>query len=89
MGWNSVAFRKNHPVFAGISKQAEFYFVHSFYADPSDEASVAGWTHYGMKFCSALARGSLVAVQFHPEKSGRPGLALLKNFCRWRGENAQ
>ena len=89
MGWNSVAFRKNHPVFAGISKQAELYFVHSFYADPSDEASVAGWTHYGMNFCSALARGSLVAVQFHPEKSGRPGLALLGNFCRWRGDDAQ
>lgn len=89
MGWNSVAFRKNHPVFAGISEEAEFYFVHSFYADSADDASVAGWTHYGIKFCSAVARGSLVAVQFHPEKSGRPGLALLGNFCRWRGDNAQ
>ena len=89
MGWNNVAFRKNHPVFAGISEEAEFYFVHSFYADPADDAAVAGWTHYGIKFCSAVARGSLVAVQFHPETSGRPGLALLENFCRWKGDDAQ
>jgi imidazole glycerol-phosphate synthase subunit HisH len=89
MGWNSVTFRKEHPVFSGIPGNAEFYFVHSFYADPAEDADVAGRTHYGISFCSAAARGSLVAVQFHPEKSGRPGLTLLDNFRRWKGNHAQ
>ncbi|MBN2437480.1 MAG: imidazole glycerol phosphate synthase subunit HisH, partial [Deltaproteobacteria bacterium] len=88
MGWNRVRFCKNHPVFAGIPENAEFYFVHSYHPAPADEAWVAGWTDYGMRFCSVVARGSLVAVQFHPEKSGRPGLALLANFCRWKGNDA-
>ncbi|MBW6486990.1 MAG: imidazole glycerol phosphate synthase subunit HisH [Syntrophobacterales bacterium] len=88
MGWNSVEFKQGHPVFAGIPRESEFYFVHSFYTAPADENCVAGWTDYGIRFCSAVARGSLVAVQFHPEKSGRPGLTLLANFCRWRGDYA-
>jgi glutamine amidotransferase len=89
MGWNSVDFPRRHPVFADISRDAEFYFVHSYYTAPDDESVVAGWTDYGMRFCSAVARGSLVAVQFHLEKSGRPGLTLLTNFCRWRGDYAE
>jgi imidazole glycerol-phosphate synthase subunit HisH len=89
MGWNSVAFRGDHPVFADIPEGAEFYFVHSYYPAPSDEGWAAGWTEYGIRFCSAVARGNLVAVQFHPEKSGRPGLTILANFCRWGGKYAQ
>jgi glutamine amidotransferase len=89
MGWNRVSFRKGHPVFAGIPAEAEFYFVHSYYPAPADETWVAGWTDYGIRFCSAVTRGNLVAVQFHPEKSGRPGLTLLANFCRWGGNDAQ
>jgi glutamine amidotransferase len=89
MGWNRVAFRKDHPVFAGLPDAAEFYFVHSYYPAPSDERWIAGWTTYGIPFCTAVARGNLVAVQFHPEKSGRPGLAILANFCRWGGKDAQ
>jgi glutamine amidotransferase len=89
MGWNRVSFSKNHPVFAGIPENAEFYFVHSYHPVPADETWVAGRTDYGIRFCSAVARGSLVAVQFHPEKSGRPGLTLLANFCRWGGSDAQ
>jgi glutamine amidotransferase len=89
MGWNRVAFRPNHPVFAGIPEAAEFYFVHSYYPDPHDPAWAAGWTEYGIRFCAAVARGNLVAVQFHPEKSGRPGLRLLANFCRWGGKDAE
>ncbi len=89
MGWNSVEFKKDHPVFADIPADAEFYFVHSFYTAPDKESSVAGWTDYGVRFCSAVTWGSLVAVQFHPEKSGRPGLEILANFCRWRGDYAQ
>ncbi len=89
MGWNSVAFRADHPVFSGIPGGAEFYFVHSYYPAPSDEEWAAGWTEYGIRFCSAVARANLVAVQFHPEKSGRPGLTILANFCRWGGKYAQ
>jgi glutamine amidotransferase len=89
MGWNRVAFRKGHPVFSDIPEDAEFYFVHAYYPAPADEGSVAGWTDYGIRFCAAFARGNLVAVQFHPEKSGRPGLAILANFCRWGGKYAQ
>jgi imidazole glycerol-phosphate synthase subunit HisH len=85
MGWNRVTFRRRHPVFQDISPDAEFYFVHSYYPAPSDESAVLGTTDYGINFCSVLAVNNLVAMQFHPEKSGRPGLQILKNFCAWRG----
>lgn len=85
MGWNSVNFKGEHPVFAKIAPEAEFYFVHSYYPAPADEAMVLGTTDYGINFCSVLAKDNLVAMQFHPEKSGRPGLQILKNFCAWRG----
>ena len=86
MGWNGVTWQREHPVFAGLPEEAEYYFVHSYYLQPADEALVAGATDYGFDFCSAVARGSLVAVQFHPEKSGRPGLKLLENFVAWDGK---
>jgi glutamine amidotransferase len=89
MGWNRVAFRGNHPLFAGIPGNAEFYFVHSYYPAPSDSSDVAGETGYGIRFASAVARRNLVAVQFHPEKSGRFGLKILENFSRWDGSDAQ
>jgi len=89
MGWNRVAFRQDHPVFAGLPESAEFYFVHAFYPAPAEEEWAAGWTDYGIRFCSAVARRNLVAVQFHPEKRRRPGLAILDNFCRWGGTHAQ
>lgn len=89
MGWNSVAFRGNHPVFAGLPPEAEFYFVHSYYPDPAEKDLVVGETRYGISFGAAVARRNLVAVQFHPEKSGRPGLMILANFSRWGGDDAQ
>jgi glutamine amidotransferase len=89
MGWNRVAFCADHPVFSGLSEAAEFYFVHSYYPAPANEGWAAGWTTYGIRFCSAIAWKNLVAVQFHPEKSGRPGLQILANFCRWGGKDAQ
>ncbi len=88
MGWNSITLRREHPVFADLDPKAEYYFVHSYYPAPSDESSVLATTDYGMTFCSAIAMSNLVAVQFHPEKSGRPGLQILKNFCAWRGAHA-
>ncbi|HNS54333.1 MAG TPA: imidazole glycerol phosphate synthase subunit HisH [Syntrophales bacterium] len=89
MGWNRVAFRGPHPVFEGLPENAEFYFVHSYYPAPSNADDVAGETEYGIRFASAVARRNLVAVQFHPEKSGRFGLKILENFSRWDGSHAQ
>lgn len=86
MGWNSVKFHRQHPVFRGIPAEAEFYFVHSYYPAPLDKSVVLGTTSYGMEFCSVLAADNLVAMQFHPEKSGRLGLQILQNFCIWSGK---
>jgi len=80
MGWNEVRLRRPHPLFAGIPDGTDFYFVHSFYAEPSDDAWILGETDYGVRFASVLARGNVMATQFHPEKSGRWGLRLLENF---------
>ena len=89
MGWNRVDFVGNHPVFRGLPEGSEFYFVHSYYPSPAGEKWVAGWSDYGIRFCAAVAYRNLVAVQFHAEKSGRSGLQILKNFCRWGGRDAQ
>ncbi len=86
MGWNTVAPVSDHPLWRGIAPDERFYFVHSYYVAPEDEAVVAARTEYGIEFCSAAAFGSTFAVQFHPEKSQRPGLTLLSNFCAWNGQ---
>lgn len=81
MGWNSVEVRDpGDRLFRGVEPGSEFYFVHSYYPAPAEEY-VLGTTTYGVEFCSYHGREGLWAVQFHPEKSGRPGLALLKNFA--------
>ena len=83
MGWNNVEFTQSHPVFAGIPPLSHFYFVHSYYADPTEGSGVAGVTDYGISFCSAYARASLAATQFHPEKSGAVGLQVYRNFLEF------
>jgi imidazole glycerol-phosphate synthase subunit HisH len=85
MGWNGVELKKEHPVFRGFDLQSEFYFVHAYYPDPLNPANVLGETRYGIPFASVLSSKNLVAVQFHPEKSGKPGLQILSNFCSWGG----
>ena len=80
MGWNEVRLRRPHPLFAGIPDGTDFYFVHSFSTEPSDDAWILGETDYGVRFASVLARGNVMATQFHPEKSGRWGLRVLENF---------
>ncbi len=85
MGWNGMDTVRAHPVFAGLEAGSEFYFVHSYYPVPADDALLAGTTDYGLRFASAVAHRNLVAVQWHPEKSGRAGLKVLENFCRWDG----
>jgi glutamine amidotransferase len=80
MGWNQVKQKTFHPVFNGIPDEANFYFVHSYYAEPNDIGLVIGETEYGITICSVIARSNLVATQFHPEKSGEIGLRFYDNF---------
>jgi glutamine amidotransferase len=82
MGWNQVKQKLIHPIFEGIPDNANFYFVHSYYVEPRDRSLVAAETEYGIPICSTIARGNLVATQFHPEKSGEMGLKLYQNFLK-------
>ena len=82
MGWNQVHFNYTHPALDGVPNDSYFYFVHSYYADPEDSEIVAGTTSYGLDFCSAAAWDNVLAVQFHPEKSGSVGLQIYSNFAK-------
>ena len=84
MGWNRVRQARPHPVWAGVPDDTWFYFVHSYYAVPSDPRHSAGETEYGARFTSAVARDNIFATQFHPEKSSVHGLALYRNFLHWK-----
>ena len=86
MGWNQVRQVRPHPFFEGIPDGANFYFVHSYYVDPTAPDVVAGETDYGVVFPSVVIRDRLVATQFHPEKSGPHGLRLYANFGRLVGD---
>jgi glutamine amidotransferase len=83
MGWNRVIQAQPHPLWAAVPDGSYFYFVHSFYARPSDARHSAGETEYGERFTCALARDNIFATQFHPEKSADHGLALYRNFLHW------
>jgi len=85
MGWNRVHQSVEHKLWQGIGQDSRFYFVHSYYVDPTSDAHVAATTDYGCNFASAIAHKNIFAVQFHPEKSQHAGLALLKNFIAWDG----
>jgi imidazole glycerol-phosphate synthase subunit HisH len=85
IGWNLVRATRAHPVTDGLGDDAYCYFVNSFFADPADPADALGVTEYGQEFCSVVARDNIVATQFHAEKSGPVGLALLERFARWDG----
>ena len=83
MGWNRVFQAVPHPMWDDVPDGAWFYFVHSFYAAPSEAHHNVGETDYGGRFTSALARDNIFATQFHPEKSATHGLQLYRNFLRW------
>ncbi len=83
MGWNAVWQSQPHPIWSGVADGAYFYFVHSFYARPSDERHIAGQCDYGLRFTAALCRDNIFATQFHPEKSADAGLMLYRNFLHW------
>jgi len=86
MGWNEVYQSIDHPLWHNIPDGDRFYFVHSYYAEAEGNAEMAGRTHYGVDVAAAVARDNIFAVQFHPEKSARAGLQLLKNFTDWTGK---
>ncbi|MBF0203810.1 MAG: imidazole glycerol phosphate synthase subunit HisH [Desulfamplus sp.] len=83
MGWNGLNIVQEHPLLNGIKPEDEFYFVHSYFPVPVDQGDVYGKTEYGITFASVIGRNHLFATQFHLEKSGEPGLLILKNFCLW------
>jgi glutamine amidotransferase len=81
MGWNQIQARQQTPALRGIADGAAVYFVHSYYVEPADPTVIATTTDYGGEFVSAVARERLFACQFHPEKSQRIGLSILRNFA--------
>ena len=83
MGWNQVYQAQPHAMWQGVPDGSYFYFVHSFYARPSDARHSVGEADYGTRFTAALARDNIFATQFHPEKSADQGLALYRNFLHW------
>jgi glutamine amidotransferase len=86
IGWNEVEVVQSHPMLKNIRSGDEFYFVHSYFAKPSESGWIHGVTEYGDKqFASILARNNLFATQFHLEKSGELGLKLLAEFADWQG----
>jgi glutamine amidotransferase len=82
MGWNAVHHGGAHPIFRNVRDGSPCYFVHSYYPNPGDKKYQAAETEYGLTFASAVARDSLVALQFHPEKSAAPGIKMVENFVR-------
>ena len=87
MGWNEIRQVRPHPLWHGVADMSRFYFVHSYYCAPEDASLTVGETEYGLRYTSALASGSVFAIQSHPEKSADDGLTLLKNFTRWDGRS--
>ena len=87
MGWNQVRQMHHdgavHPLWEGVPQDSYFYFVHSFYAQPSSPEHCAGQAEYGARFAAAIARDNIFATQFHPEKSADQGLRLYRNFLHW------
>jgi len=80
IGWNQTMAKPHSAIFRNINENSFFYYIHSYYTDPVDTTVCAAEAEYYLRYCSAVERGALAAVQFHPEKSGPVGLALLENW---------
>lgn len=81
MGWNSIRSKQAHPVFQNLGEGSRFYFVHSFHVRCDMAENVLATTTYGYEFPSAIVKGNIIGTQFHPEKSHRYGMELLRNFA--------
>lgn len=86
VGWNTTAFKREHPVFKKVRDGLDFYYVHTYGFRCEDPADVLATTDYGQEVCSIVGRGNVIGFQFHPEKSQANGLRLLENFCDWDGK---
>jgi glutamine amidotransferase len=82
MGWNTINFVQFHPLLEGVKNHSYVYFVHSYYPQPTDPKVIVATTDYGARFASMVAKKNIFATQFHPEKSSKTGLTILKNFVR-------
>ncbi|MEM2026907.1 MAG: imidazole glycerol phosphate synthase subunit HisH [Candidatus Bathyarchaeia archaeon] len=82
MGWNTLKDIKPIDVLDGVSEEDYFYFAHSYYAVPANKDIIVAKTEYGVNFASVIAQRNVFGVQFHPEKSGKPGEQLIKNFAK-------
>ncbi|WID98762.1 imidazole glycerol phosphate synthase subunit HisH [Bosea vestrisii] len=89
MSWNTLAVKRQTPLLAELDSEARFYFVHSYYMEPSDPGIVLAQTEYGVDFASVVGSGNIFGTQFHPEKSHRFGMALLRGFAQMPFEHAQ
>lgn len=87
MGWNEVQQANAHPLWKDIEQDSRFYFVHSYFVEPTDATMTAATTSYPEPFTSAVTKDNVFAVQFHPEKSQHAGLQLLNNFLNWDGQS--
>lgn len=83
MGWNALTGLRG-PLYAGVAEGAHVYFVHGYYCAPSDASLIAASCDYGGDFCASVAKGNILAAQFHPEKSQAVGLSILDNFAKWK-----
>lgn len=86
IGWNSLNIKQNDAIFKGVPENSYVYFVHSYYLEADDINDVAAVTNYGIDFHSAVGNCNVFATQFHPEKSGDVGLAILRNFASMEGK---
>ena len=84
MGWNQVNFTREHPIMKGIKSGSDFYYVHSYHPVVPAEYAFAETTYGSQTFQGMVGKDNLIATQFHQEKSGDVGLAMLKNFCDWK-----
>lgn len=82
IGWNNIQIVKSNPLVENVQNNSFMYFVHTYFPQPSKQRGVVAYTEYGVKFPSIIAKKNLFATQFHPEKSSKPGLAILKNFVK-------
>jgi glutamine amidotransferase len=85
MGWNQLLHDEDHPLLRGVPSDAYTYFVHSYYCRPADQATVIARAEYGLRFAAIVGRDNIYGIQFHPEKSQRVGLTILRNFAEMDG----